>query len=313
MYVACPSCKALYAISADQLRQANGKVRCGRCHSLFNAANAVFSDPREAARFEPALRQDLAQEIDELVGRALDQVQQPIAQAAEQAAEQVTEQAAEQAVAPTVALARPTGTGASVPPAGRYSDRDCYAQPVQAEFDGGDEAAFDDIPHALLFDDEYAEPGTVGWGAIAAVLLLSVVLLAQFTWWDRERLAQIGVLRPALDWLCKPLACDLPLRHDPSRLEMVGREVRNHPTVKDALLVNAAFVNRASYPQVYPVLQISFSDVSGTPIAVRRFMPEEYLKAPDAAQAMGPGERALVKLELVDPGERAVSYQFDFM
>jgi hypothetical protein len=94
---------------------------------------------------------------------------------------------------------------------------------------------------------------------------------------------------------------------------MVGREVRNHPTAKDALLVNAAFVNRAPYPQVYPVLQISFSDVSGTPIAVRRFMPEEYLKAPGTAQAMGPGERALVKLELVDPGERAVSYQFEFM
>jgi hypothetical protein len=61
------------------------------------------------------------------------------------------------------------------------------------------------------------------------------------------------------------------------------------------------------------VLQISFSDTSGTPVAVRRFLPEEYLHDKNPAPGMAPGEETLVMLEVVDPGERAVSYQFDFM
>jgi hypothetical protein len=84
--------------------------------------------------------------------------------------------------------------------------------------------------------------------------------------------------------------------------------------VSDALLVHATFVNRADFVQAYPVLQVSFSDVSGTPVALRRFGPEEYL--PEIALAdkgMAPGQQSLVMLEVIDPGERAVSFQFDFM
>ena len=109
------------------------------------------------------------------------------------------------------------------------------------------------------------------------------------------------------------MSCDLPLRHDLTQVEMVEREVRDHPNVADALLVSAAFINRASYPQAYPVLQVSFSDTAGTPVAVRRFLPEEYLHDKNPARGMAPGEQTLVMLEVVDPGERAVSYQFDFM
>jgi hypothetical protein len=46
---------------------------------------------------------------------------------------------------------------------------------------------------------------------------------------------------------------------------------------------------------------------------VRRFLPEEYLHDKNPARGMAPGEQTLVMLEVVDPGERAVSYQFDFM
>ena len=74
MYVACPSCKSLYSITADQLRLAGGQVRCGQCQTCFNAAQAVFEDPQQALAYEPPLEQDLVQEIDALVGRALDGV-----------------------------------------------------------------------------------------------------------------------------------------------------------------------------------------------------------------------------------------------
>jgi predicted Zn finger-like uncharacterized protein len=303
MYVACPSCKALYAISAEQLRLADGRVRCSQCRMTFNAAHAVFADPREALAFKYPLEDQLAREIDELVGRALDQVP-GAAESSTQA--DLVDRAAEQSTH-TDHLA--------VEPVGLPSAMDCYAQPVAAEFVSTEDTheQLYELSQALLFDDEPMRQGRTGWGAIAAVLLLTAALVGQYAWWDRSRLAQVDSLRPALEWLCKPVDCNLPLRHDLARVEMVEREVRDHPRVRDALLVSAAFVNRAQYPQAYPVLQISFSDVSGTPVAVRRFMPEEYLHDKNPAHGMAAGEQTLVMLEVVDPGERAVSFQFDFM
>ena len=197
------------------------------------------------------------------------------------------------------------------------ADADHYARPVSAEFVSPvPEREADELPGlspALLFHDDHDHHARTSWGAIAAALLLTVTLIAQYVYWERYHLVQISALRPALEWFCKPLTCNLPLRHELAQVEMIEREVRDHPRVKDALLVSAAFVNRAPYAQAYPVLQISFSDVAGTPVAVRRFAPEEYLRKKTAGNGMAPGEQTRVSLEVVDPGERAVSFQFDFM
>ena len=90
--------------------------------------------------------------------------------------------------------------------------------------------------------------------------------------------------------------------------------MRDHPQVADALLINATFANQADFVQPYPVFLVSFSDVSGTPIAARHFRPDEYLSdTRHLAGGMQPGERAQLRLEVVDPGDRAVSFQFDFL
>ncbi len=357
MYVACPSCKSLYSITAAQLSAAGGQVRCAQCQTVFNALEAVFDTPQQALAYEHAVREDVAQEIDELVGRALDQVSgiaeihrgesQPDGDRSAGQQPEVEPQGGPDAAAPEqsgatadagldiesleAAAAEAAGasgdtltTGETLADDLRWidscADADHYAQPVGAEFvaaqvsDEGDvDVDMSDglLLHPMCFADP-PEPRT-HWWAIAAGLLLTVTLLAQYAWWDRNRLAQISALRPALDWLCRPIDCNLPLRHDIAKVEMVEREVRDHPNVKDALLVSAAFINRAVYPQAYPVLQIAFSDISGTPLAVRRFMPEEYLHGKNPRRGMAPGEQTLVLLEVVDPGERAVSFQFDFM
>ena len=94
----------------------------------------------------------------------------------------------------------------------------------------------------------------------------------------------------------------------------IEREVRDHPQVDDALLIHVTFANQAEFVQPYPVFAVSFSDVSGTAVAARRFRPDEYLSdTRNTAGGMQPGERAQLMLEVVDPGERAVSFQFDFL
>ena len=198
------------------------------------------------------------------------------------------------------------------------ADMDFYACPAAAEFRAQrprrtSEAL--ELSAALLYSDESHDTGLrVPWGAIAASMLLAVLLVAQLAWAERYQLVRLPQLRLALEFFCQPLNCDLPLRHDISRIEVVEREVRDHPHASGALLINASFVNRAGFSQAYPVFEVSFSDVSGTPVAVRRFPPAEYLIGrQDVSNGMAPGERAQLMLEVVDPGDRAVSFQFDFL
>ena len=81
-----------------------------------------------------------------------------------------------------------------------------------------------------------------------------------------------------------------------------------------ALLINATLVNRAAFPQPYPILQVKFSNSSGTPVAARRFSPVEYLGDQVDIKAGMPVNTALqVMLEIEDPGQDAVSFQFDFL
>ena len=198
------------------------------------------------------------------------------------------------------------------------TDSDFYACPVAGEFrspqpqEGGEAL---ELSAALLYADEIHDQGSaIPWAAIAVSVLLAVLLLGQIAWAERYRLVQYPQLRAALEFFCQPLPCDLPLRHDTASLEMVERDVRDHPHVRGALLINASFINRADFPQAYPLFEVSFSDVSGTPVAVRRFQPAEYLLGrQDIPKGMDPGERAQLMLEILDPGDRAVSFQFDFM
>jgi len=207
---------------------------------------------------------------------------------------------------------------ATVLPVTRYADLDLQAQPLAAEFVRPRQPRHEPgstVPSVLLLEDEYHHRVSHrAWGAIAAALLLTALLVAQYGYVERYRLASVPQLRPLLETGCRLLGCELPLRREIAQVEIVEREVRDHPKVADALLISAAFVNRADFVQPFPVFSVSFSDVSGTLLAARRFRPDEYLSdSQKAARGMQPGERAQLMLEVVDPGDSAVSFQFDFL
>ncbi len=307
MYTACPACKTVYAVGAAQLRAAGGRVRCGACGAVFEAVGAVYDDPREAREHAERQLREVGREIDDLVERALDQVGD---------GDRVTGEPPPKVEAGTPAQA----TAATPPPAGGVlspaaaapaADFDTYANPVAAEFVSPGQQASVLSPGPLF--DELPPPARTSWGAIAAALLLTLLLVGQYLWSERETLAANATFRPALESACAALGCELPLRRDTRRLEIVEREIRAHPHVSGALLVNVTFVNRAGFPQPYPVFQLSFSDVSGNPVAMRRFLPREYLAGTVPGRGIPPGGETRLMLEIVDPGERAVSFQFDFL
>lgn len=150
------------------------------------------------------------------------------------------------------------------------------------------------------------------YGLVA--LLLVVLLPLQYAYFMRADLAGYAALRPWLERMCQYARCDLPLQRDPAAIELVNRSVVSHPSVRKALLITAAFKNTADFIQAYPVLEVTLTDATGGRVAMRRFLPREYLAAgSDPAQGIGPGALVNVVLEVAEVEQVATSYQFEFL
>lgn len=171
----------------------------------------------------------------------------------------------------------------------------------------------DEIPEVWLEGDHQAHrgglAGTLGWSLL--VLLLCATLVLQYAYHRRESLAHLPELRPHLEKLCELAGCRLPLRTDLAAIELSERDIHSHERYQNALVIRATLVNQADFPQPYPLLEIIMRDLNGRPVASRQFLPEEYLPArPEPAFAAHAVAR--VELEVIDPGDEAVSFEFAF-
>lgn len=150
------------------------------------------------------------------------------------------------------------------------------------------------------------------WTLGASALLLS--LLAQLGYAERVALFDDSQVRPWLDSICAQLGCRLPLRHDPARLQLLSRDIRPHPSVGNALIISATLRNDADFAQAFPAVEITMSDLDENRIAMRRFLPQEYLAdSRHLTSGMAPGATAALVFEVGDPGKNAVAFEFKFL
>ena len=140
-----------------------------------------------------------------------------------------------------------------------------------------------------------------------AILLAAQLLLAQ-----RHELAASERWRPLLGGVCDVLACDLPAWREPAAYTMLARSVQ--PAGEPGVLrVEASFRNDARWPQPWPALWLSLSDVRGQPVAQRTFAPDEYRAGGAGTTAeLAPGQSASVRFNVVEPAEPIVAFTFEF-
>lgn len=48
MFTECPECQTTFRLTAEDLRRAQGRVRCGACHAVFNALESLAEEPEAA-------------------------------------------------------------------------------------------------------------------------------------------------------------------------------------------------------------------------------------------------------------------------
>lgn len=145
-----------------------------------------------------------------------------------------------------------------------------------------------------------------------AVPVLALALVLQVLLADRARLAADPAWRPRIVALCNWIGCRVPPWREPQAFHVTAREFRPHPSAPGALMVTATFRNDAAFAQAWPILELSLANLDGEALGRRRFVPREYLGSEPASRWIAPGQSASVALEVLDPGKRAVTFEFEF-
>ncbi len=141
--------------------------------------------------------------------------------------------------------------------------------------------------------------------------ILSLTLLAQVAWAERERILAVPTYRAWAQQWCSWLGCRIDAPVTAQDLALVSRDIRKHPNVADALLINAIISNRADDTRPFPTLELRLSDLEQRIIAMRRFQPRDYLAdLSRAAQGMPANTTLPLEFEVVDPGADAVNFEF---
>ena len=176
-----------------------------------------------------------------------------------------------------------------------------------------------DIPRRLRDSLAIAEPEKTSiWkilGGLFLILLLSLALLGQLALFRNiEIVSHFPQARPWLEQFCRYAPCRIHTQRDIDKIKILERDIRAHPQEKKALLITATIVNKASFSQPYPDIRVTLSDLTGSVVAQRHFIPADYLGSLNSPfLLMKPGTPVHIRIGVLDPGRDAVNFEFQFL
>lgn len=298
MFTVCPKCDLTLAITARDLRAAQGHVRCGRCHNVFNALDSLSEEPPQAPPGASA------------------------AQPPEPPAEIATGMTAEIAAGEELSAEFEPGPPA---PAERPQALPALEREVAVEAPAADSGFEADAPHAppepqsaappaQTTDTDFAlEPdrprASVGW-TLGAVLLAALLAL-QIANHYRDTLATFPSIAGPLRAVYGALGVGLTPRWDVRAYDARQLGATVSGTNPREITVRASIANRAPWAQPLPLLRVTLQDRFGRPIAARDVQPRDYLPSVPASPLLPPGARIDASVIFISPGSRTVGFEID--
>lgn len=283
MYTQCPECLSVFSLEVPTFVQAHGHVICGHCgvsfDGMFTLTDQLPPEPFEQLRLnEPTTE---LPSLDLVVYRP-----RP---------------------APPAVIEATTTTGEG-------NTGDDFSHLVFApRFARESATGKSGKPKAISRHHRAYSTGKRDWPWVLACGLLSLLLLAQLAWAERDLLLRDPATGNFLRSSCAHLGCELPLVSAPRQLRLVASNVQAHPSVPGALMISARVLNTATFSQPYPILTITLSNAQGKRVAMRRLQPREYLDDNRILhRGLAPGASAVLLLEVQDPGSKAVAFELGF-
>lgn len=319
MITHCSECDTYFRVSVEQLKAANGQVKCGCCMTVFNAIESLLENQEmPASSFYPVANEKAEIDIAGATGSALlgaEDNEDTDSQTHEQQAPVNKEDELDSTSWKNI----------------HFTQADEPSGPVDAEFSSLDinrEETEESKAQAAgrlgleQFDAEtYPDPGeeyhpepqqySQRLWLYTAILMIGLLGFQVAQYSPATLLAITPQLRP----LCKIIDCPVEKSvSNASKIQLVSRDVREHPQFRDVLLVNATLVNSDDQQTAFPALQLDLFDNIGRPIGSRRFEPTEYLDSSvDLVKGMQPEQPVHVVLEIVGTGREASSFEFHFL
>lgn len=335
MYTQCADCLSIFKVSTELLGSCLGQFRCGHCGSVFSAL-PTLTEKLPEGRIQQLPRIDPLELPPVLSVPALRPVDPRDLQGFTAHLDPPTKDASTEARRePTLPaewiVFQPPLAHAAEPSLSAPKREERYSTQVKAHYELGKAitapsksararatglATTDAMPNAPMrrLTLDFAPKSGSRWPWMALSLLLALSLLAQLAWFQRQDLLVDPELRPWLDAACARLNCQLPLRTEPDELSLLDRDVKPHPRSKGALMISASLRNDARFTQAFPIVEVTLTDLSRRPVALRRFYPHEYLSDSSAGlSGLAPQATLPLVFEVIDPGRQAVNFEFAFL
>ena len=338
MLTQCPNCHTTFRITSEILRVANGQVRCGRCHTQFDALERLIEEdlPGEASSQplptqqieveEPEAHEDITLEGRhiEITGtyRVMDDPEQP------QIRQEVTEEWVEidDVDSDDVAIS-PHGIEVEEDLQEREADAAAVAyareptpkpwhEPVYSPRRVIASQTADEAPPEVESDDDIdlltrrRQKSSILWPL--AVLPLFLLLVAQIAHHYRAELARHPTAGPAITRIYGALGIPLLPDWRLHAYEIKQWGVLSDPAHPGTLRVRASITNRADFAQPYPLLKLVLEDRWGDQVRAREFEPQEYVDPGTPTNRLLPPDQAVnATINIVDPGPDAEGFRFD--
>ena len=142
-------------------------------------------------------------------------------------------------------------------------------------------------------------------------ILLILGIAAQYTWANIDNYLRDSRFTPLTGIICYLADCPVVERFDLRLFAFSDNElfVNNHPSIPDALQIDFIFRNTAEFEQVFPLVELNFTDLNRRLVANRLFKPEEYLEQElQQFTHLPPNSSIQIRLEISDPGTEAANY-----
>ncbi len=147
-------------------------------------------------------------------------------------------------------------------------------------------------------------------------VLFSFLLIALFLWQ-----ASIAINNGTLkltdgafkERICSAIDCYTETKQSNlNQIALVSRSIRLHPGRDNALKITIGMMNSGDEVQIFPALEVKMSNLNGEIVAMRRFLPSEYLNQESIDAGMLPNTLVPIQLDLQSPGKSAVTFEVGF-
>ena len=288
MFTQCRGCGEIFKVSVDDLVTASAMVRCSSCGTVFNALESL-SD------YKPQHNSDLIlHENDNSPPLLTHEFKQSILQ--ESSSQKPSVSAIEKQETPEkeVPLAPEKMTAIEI---SDTKTEDDSVLDVSPEFVA-------DLGHSKNKKSSFL------W------IVFTLIGLGGLTWQASVAVQNGSLIVPEgelKEQLCKHISCYSAIKQNKvSNIALVSRNIRQHPGRDKALIITMGIINSDSSVQNFPALQVKMSNLDGQTVAMRRFLPREYIDAETIGVGMMPNTLIPITLELQSPGKNAVTFEVGF-